>query len=182
MKHNMNSAIGMIVVLLLSLLAATNALSCPFDWGMIEYTQPGGSPSFYAQNWGDEFIWWFETDDGYAIIKGDDNVVKVQSYSQTGEALRTHRKINRENPRFFPPLRKDLALLQTIPGVAWVTALTLLGELVDLRPLHARVTPWRSRCGGLDRRGHPRELPHSSLHRRPLPGGRWRSWRDRFRL
>lgn len=32
-----------------------------------------------------------------------------------------------------PALRKDLALLQTIPGVAWVTALTVLGELGDLR-------------------------------------------------
>ena len=32
-----------------------------------------------------------------------------------------------------PVLRKDLALLQTIPGVAWVTALTVLGELGDLR-------------------------------------------------
>lgn len=32
-----------------------------------------------------------------------------------------------------PALRQDLALLQTIPGVAWVTALTVLGELGDLR-------------------------------------------------
>jgi len=73
-------------------------VTAPFDYGTVEYEQPGGTITFNAHNSGDEFIWWFETDDGYEIVKGVDGWFYYATLDSSGEYTASTLKVGIDDP------------------------------------------------------------------------------------
>jgi len=57
----------MLFVAVIIVFCFSQMFAAPFDTGFIQWSQPNGV-TFAARYWGDEFEWWFETQDGYRII------------------------------------------------------------------------------------------------------------------
>ena len=56
---------------ILTVLTMKQAAAAPFDTGYKSYTQPNQTTTFNARKWGDEFICYFETENGYQIVQDE---------------------------------------------------------------------------------------------------------------
>lgn len=80
----MKKILSIAVTVLLLLSGNSNLLAAPFDTGMITLKQPNGV-EFIGRMWGDEFIWWAETEDGYRFIETGDGWYYFAALDQNGE-------------------------------------------------------------------------------------------------
>ncbi|HSW55978.1 MAG TPA: immune inhibitor A domain-containing protein [Ignavibacteriaceae bacterium] len=71
--------------------------SAPFDSGMITLTQPNDI-TFTGRIWGDEFIWWAETEDGYRFVQTFDGWFYYATLNQNGEYTPTNYKVGIDLP------------------------------------------------------------------------------------
>ncbi len=69
----------------------------PFDTGMATFTQPN-DVSFTGRIWGDEFIWWAETENGYRFIQSGDGWYYYATLDQNGEYAPTNYKVGIDTP------------------------------------------------------------------------------------
>ncbi|HQI42394.1 MAG: hypothetical protein B6D44_13615 [Ignavibacteriales bacterium UTCHB2] len=69
----------------------------PFDTGMATFTQPN-DVSFTGRIWGDEFIWWAETENGYRFIQSGDGWYYYATLDQNGEYAPTNYKVGMDWP------------------------------------------------------------------------------------
>ena len=95
----------LIFTLALLLLGASKlATSCPIDPAVREYTQLDGKTHFFAHAWGDEFLYNFETEDGYEIVKATDGWYYYATLDSTGDYTSSHYKVGLDDPshQFIP--------------------------------------------------------------------------------
>jgi len=89
----------LIFTLALLLLGASKlATSCPIDPAVREYTQLDGKTHFFAHAWGDEFLYNFETEDGYEIVKATDGWYYYATLDSTGDYTSSHYKVGLDDP------------------------------------------------------------------------------------
>jgi M6 family metalloprotease-like protein len=74
-----------------------NLLAAPFDTGLTTLKQPDGK-EFTGRIWGDEFIWWAETEDGYRFIETGDGWYYYAALDQNGEYTPTNYKVSIDEP------------------------------------------------------------------------------------
>lgn len=74
-----------------------NLQGAPFDTGMITLTQPNDI-TFTGRIWGDEFIYWMETEGGYRFIETFDGWFYYATLDQTGEYIATSYKVGIDSP------------------------------------------------------------------------------------
>jgi hypothetical protein len=74
-----------------------NLNAAPFDTGMITLQQPDRT-EFTGRIWGDEFIWWAETEDGYRFIETGDGWYCYAMLNQSGEYAPTKYKVGIDSP------------------------------------------------------------------------------------
>jgi M6 family metalloprotease-like protein len=85
-------------IIVLSLVSSNiNILAAPFDTGMITLTQPN-EVTFTGRIWGDEFIYWMETEDGYRIVETFDRWYYYAALDQNGEYTPTNYKVGIDTP------------------------------------------------------------------------------------
>jgi hypothetical protein len=90
------------------LLIGNEIKSAPFDTGMITLKQPN-DVTFTGRIWGDEFIWWAETEDEYRFIQSDDGWYYYAQLNQDGEFAPTIYKVGIDIP---PPSSYQLERTQ----------------------------------------------------------------------
>ena len=73
----MTRFLNVTTVILLLLSNECNLQAAPFDTGMITLKQPN-NVSFTGRIWGDEFIYWAETQDGYRFVETFDDGIIMQ--------------------------------------------------------------------------------------------------------
>lgn len=69
----------------------------PFDTGMITLTQPN-DVTFTGRIWGEEFIWWAETENGYRFIQSGDGWYYYATLDKNGEYAPTNYKVGMDWP------------------------------------------------------------------------------------
>lgn len=69
----------------------------PFDTGMITLTQPNDA-TFTGRIWGDEFIYWMETEDGYRFVETFEVWYYYATLDQSGEYAPTNYKVGIDSP------------------------------------------------------------------------------------
>ena len=74
-----------------------NPSAAPFDSGMITLQQPDRT-EFTGRIWGDEFIYWMETDDGYRFVQTFDGWFYYATLDQNGEYAPTNYKVGIDSP------------------------------------------------------------------------------------
>jgi len=74
-----------------------NLSASPFDTGMITLKQPN-EKEFTGRMWGDEFIWWAETEEGYRFIETGDGWYYYATLDQNGEYTPTSYKVGIDSP------------------------------------------------------------------------------------
>jgi len=72
-------------------------LSAPFDTGMSALQQPNGV-TFTGRIWGDEFIYWAETQDGYRFVQSGDGWHYYATLNAQGEYTATTYKVGVDTP------------------------------------------------------------------------------------
>jgi len=86
-----------ILLCVLILFTEIEIKSAPFDTGMITLTQPN-DVTFIGQIWGDEFIYWMETEDGYRFIETYSGWYYYAALDQNGEYAPTNYKVGIDSP------------------------------------------------------------------------------------
>lgn len=74
-----------------------NLSASPFDTGMITLKQRN-EKEFTGRMWGDEFIWWAETEEGYRFIETGDGWYYYATLDQSGEYTPTNYKVGIDTP------------------------------------------------------------------------------------
>jgi hypothetical protein len=69
----------------------------PFDTGMITLQQPDRT-EFTGRIWGDEFIYWMETEDGYRFVQTFDGWFYYATLDENGEYAPTEYKVSIDTP------------------------------------------------------------------------------------
>lgn len=69
----------------------------PFDTGMITLRQPNDI-TFTGRIWGDEFIYWMETEDGYLFVETFEGWYYYATLDQNGEYAPTNYKVGIDSP------------------------------------------------------------------------------------
>jgi len=77
-----------------------NLTAAPFDTGMITLMQPN-EKTFTGRIWGDEFIYWAETQNGYRFVQSLDGWYYYATLDQNGEYAPTIYKVGIVSPHFF---------------------------------------------------------------------------------
>ena len=72
-------------------------MAAPFDTGMITLTQPN-DVTFTGRIWGDEFIYWMETEDGYRFVETFDGWYYYATLDENGEYTPTNYKVGIDTP------------------------------------------------------------------------------------
>ena len=71
--------------------------AAPFDSGMITITQPN-DVTFTGRIWGDEFIYWMETENGYRFVETFEGWYYYATLDQNGEYAPTNYKVGIDSP------------------------------------------------------------------------------------
>ena len=74
-----------------------NLFAAPFDTGMITLTQPN-NVTFTGRIWGDEFIYWMETEDGYRFVETFEGWYYYATLDQNGEYTPTNYEVGIDSP------------------------------------------------------------------------------------
>ncbi|WP_337871659.1 immune inhibitor A domain-containing protein [Ignavibacterium sp.] len=85
----------MLGILILS--AGIEIKPAPFDTGMITLTQPN-NVTFTGRIWGDEFIYWMETYNGYRFVETFEGWYYYATLDQNGEYAPTNYKVGIDSP------------------------------------------------------------------------------------
>ena len=85
-----------VIVLILSIFSY-NSKAGPFDTGMTTLKQPN-NVTFIGRMWGDEFIYWAETEDGYTFIQSTDGWYYYATLNEQGEYSPTIYKVGINSP------------------------------------------------------------------------------------
>lgn len=93
-----------IYLVLIFIIFNTNLLSSPKDTGFIKWKQPNGM-EFTARHWGDEFLNWMKTEDGYVIVDSPSGWFYYANLDKNGEYTATNFKVGIDKP---PAISKDL--------------------------------------------------------------------------
>ncbi len=93
-----------IILLLLICINVQNLIATPFDTGMKTFTQPN-QVTFTGRMWGDEFISWGETDNGYRFVQAIDGYYYYAQLDTTGEFEASIYKVAIDTP---PPYSYQL--------------------------------------------------------------------------
>lgn len=72
-------------------------ISATRDKGFQQYFQPNGI-SFIGRAWGDEFLNWLETGDGYTVVIGSDNYFYYATLDRRGEFIASTKKVGIDKP------------------------------------------------------------------------------------
>jgi M6 family metalloprotease-like protein len=88
---------NLLKILLAVLFCSVVIKSAPFDTGMITLKQPN-EKEFIGRMWGDEFIWWAETEDGYRFIETGEGWYCYATLDQNGEYTPTNYKVGLDSP------------------------------------------------------------------------------------
>ncbi|NWG29479.1 MAG: T9SS type A sorting domain-containing protein [Ignavibacteriaceae bacterium] len=87
-----------ILVLVLLILSNYKILNAaPFDTGMITLKQPN-DVTFTGRIWGDEFIYWMETENGYRFVETFEGWYYYAALDQNGEYTPTNYKVGIDSP------------------------------------------------------------------------------------
>jgi M6 family metalloprotease-like protein len=92
MKKHLNFLIAILIIV-----SNRNLNAAPFDTGMIELQQPDET-TFTGRIWGDEFIWWAETKDGYRFVETFDGWYYYATLDENGEYAPTENKVGIDEP------------------------------------------------------------------------------------
>jgi hypothetical protein len=84
-------------IAVLMILSKHNLQAAPFDTGMIELQQPDET-TFTGRIWGDEFIYWMETEDGYRFIETYEGWYYYATLDVNGEYTPTNYKVGIDTP------------------------------------------------------------------------------------
>jgi M6 family metalloprotease-like protein len=88
--------------------------AAPFDTGYITWWQPD-STSFTARYWGDEFIWWMQTQSGYSIIQGSDGWYYYAKLGTNGDFVPDTLKVGINSPPSYShQLERSTAYMDTV--------------------------------------------------------------------
>ena len=79
------------------LLNGNEIKSAPFDTGMITLKQPN-NVTFTGRIWGDEFIYWMETENGYRFVEIYEGWYYYAALDQNGEYTPTNYKVGIDSP------------------------------------------------------------------------------------
>lgn len=90
MKH-------LIKILLVVFILTILIKPAPFDTGMIELQQPDET-TFIGRIWGDEFIWWADTEEGYRFVQSGDGWYYYATLDQNGEYAPTEYQVGIDEP------------------------------------------------------------------------------------
>ncbi len=82
---------------ILILSAGIEIKPAPFDTGMITLTQPN-NVTFTGRIWGDEFIYWMETYNGYRFVETFEGWYYYATLDQNGEYAPTNYKVGIDSP------------------------------------------------------------------------------------
>lgn len=142
MKAIFSIALFTFAALILALLVTTSSSASPFDGGMIEYTQPCDTVKFDAHLWGDEFIYWFMTDDEYEIIQGEDGYYYYAVLDSIGEYTVSVYKVGIDNPSqhgIYTNLQRSTSRLDTleqrwIDFNLWLSDTTVIADTIFSSP------------------------------------------------
>ena len=74
-----------------------NLSAAPFDTGMITLNQPN-NVTFTGRIWGDEFIYWMETENGYRFVESYEGWYYYATLDQNGEYAPTNYKVGINPP------------------------------------------------------------------------------------
>ena len=74
-----------------------NLSAAPFDTGIITLTQPN-DVTFTGRIWGDEFIFWMETENGYRFVQTFDGWFYYATLNKNGEYAPTNYKVGIDSP------------------------------------------------------------------------------------
>lgn len=106
----------LIVVLLTLSNYKINISAAPFDTGMITLTQPNNI-TFTGRVWGDEFIYWMETESGYRFVQTFEGWYCFAALDQYGEYTATNYKVGIDLPPASSyKLERSQARLNEIAG------------------------------------------------------------------
>ncbi|MBE0572069.1 MAG: hypothetical protein IH618_11040 [Ignavibacteriaceae bacterium] len=89
-----------ILLVVFILFNGSNINSAPFDTGMITLTQPN-DVTFIGRVWGDEFIYWMETEDGYRFVETFEGWYYYATLDQNGEYAPTMYKVGIDAPPVY---------------------------------------------------------------------------------
>ncbi|NWG29299.1 MAG: T9SS type A sorting domain-containing protein [Ignavibacteriaceae bacterium] len=82
---------------ILFLSAGIEIKPAPFDTGMITITQPN-NVTFTGRIWGDEFIYWMETEEGYRFVETYEGWYYYATLDHNGEYTATNYKVGIDSP------------------------------------------------------------------------------------
>lgn len=85
------------LIALLIILSIRNLQAAPFDTGMITLRQPN-DVTFTGRIWGDEFIYWMETENGYRFVETFEGWYYYATLDQNGEYAPTNYKVGIDSP------------------------------------------------------------------------------------
>jgi hypothetical protein len=85
------------LIVVLMILSNRNMQTAPFDTGMFTLTQPN-DVTFTGRIWGDEFIYWMETENGYRFVQTFDGWYFYATLDQNGEYAPTNYKVGIDSP------------------------------------------------------------------------------------
>jgi M6 family metalloprotease-like protein len=93
----MRTKFYLIIILTFSIFANQKILPAPFDTGMKTFHQPNGA-FFTGRMWGDEFISWAETIEGYSFVETFEGWYYYATLDQNGEYMPTNYKVGIDSP------------------------------------------------------------------------------------
>ncbi len=93
----MKNAIKILLIVFFIISCKLEILSAPFDSGMSLLQQPNGI-TFTGRIWGDEFIYWAETQDGYRFVQSGDGWYYYATLNAQGEYTATTYKVGIDTP------------------------------------------------------------------------------------
>ncbi len=93
----MKYAIKILLIVFFIVSCSLEILSAPFDTGMSLLQQPNGV-TFTGRIWGDEFIYWAETQDGYRFVQSGDEWYYYATLNVQGEYTATTYKVGIDTP------------------------------------------------------------------------------------
>lgn len=93
----MKDVVKILLIVFFIVSCSVEIISAPFDTGMSLLQQPNGV-TFTGRIWGDEFIYWAETQDGYRFVQSGDGWYYYATLNAQGEYTATTYKVGINTP------------------------------------------------------------------------------------
>jgi hypothetical protein len=93
----MKKSLRLALTLIFIIAVLKNLSAAPFDSGMKTLKQPN-NVTFNGRIWGDEFIYWMETENGYRFVETFEGWYYYATLDQNGEYAPTNYKVGIDSP------------------------------------------------------------------------------------